>query len=67
MVRARRLEVDQGLDVAPRHDEHMAWEHRTVIEERHRHLVVEHQLGRLGAGDDRQNEVVGHGGNVFAS
>src|SRR5207244_1601240 len=52
-------EVEKRHDMAPGHDQHVAWEHRTLVEEGHRHLVVEHDVRRLLAGDDAAEDVVG--------
>src|SRR5689334_676495 len=43
-------------------DEDVAGEYRPVVEERHGHVVGEHDRGRLRAGDDATEEIVGHDG-----
>ena len=53
-------EVAQGDDVDAGDDEHVPLEHRTVIEEPDRHLVVQHHLGRLDAGDHGAEETLRH-------
>ena len=56
-----RRQIVEGLDVATRHQQDMAGEHRPLVEEGHRFGLVEHDVGTEGAGDDLAEGAVGHG------